>query len=214
MAPAGATELAPRAVSCPSSTDCEAVGDTVDPTGQVSPLAERWNGTRWSLQSTALAQATSQLVAVSCGAVGRCLAVGSWLDEGYSTSGLSESLAGGSWSLDAVRGAAGGPYFTTYEDDGTAPDGMLTGVSCPAGASCVTVGSFYQSANSGMPNAIDDNVALRWNGRALLPLAPGPRGAATTISCPSTSVHDRRRGRLGAALRRPPLADADDPRSA
>ena len=182
MAPAGGTELAPLAVSCPSSTDCEAVGDTVDPTGQVSPLAELWNGTRWSLQPTALEEATSPLVAVSCGAVGRCLAVGSWLLAGYSTVGLSESLAGGSWSLDNVPGPAG---FNTDEDDGTAPDGMLTGVSCLAAASCVTIGSFYQSANSGMSNAIDDNVALRWNGRALSPLAPGPRGAATTVSCPS-----------------------------
>jgi hypothetical protein len=186
MAPAGATELAPLAVSCPSSSDCEAVGDTVDPSGQVSPLAERWNGTGWSLQSTALAQASSPLVAISCGAVARCLAVGSWLDQGYFTSGLSESLAVGSWSLDAVPGAAGGPYFIADEDDGTAPDGMLTGVSCPAGASCVAVGSFYQSANSGS-NAIDDNVALRWNGSALSPLVPEPRDAATAVSCPTAA---------------------------
>ena len=185
MAPAGGTELAPRAVSCPSSSDCEAAGDTVDPSGQVSPLAERWNGTRWSLQSTALAEATSQLVTVSCGGVGRCLAAGSWVDQGYSTSGLSESLAAGSWSLAAVPGAAGGPYFAADEDDGTAPDGRLTGVSCPASASCITVGNFFQSANSGMPNAIDDNVALRWNGSALSPLAPGPGGAVTNVSCPS-----------------------------
>jgi hypothetical protein len=185
MAPAGGTELAPLAVSCPSSSDCEAVGDTVDPSGEVSPLAERWNGTGWSLQSTALAQASSPLVAVSCGGVGRCLAVGSWVDQGYSTSALSESLAGGGWSLDAVPGAAGGPYFLAFEDDGTPPDGMLTGVSCPAGASCVAVGNFYQSANSGMSNAIVDNVALRWNGSALSPLATGPERAATTISCPS-----------------------------
>ncbi len=40
-------------VSCPSATSCLAVGDTTPnhPNARSSPLAQRWNGTRWTAVS-------------------------------------------------------------------------------------------------------------------------------------------------------------------
>jgi hypothetical protein len=38
--------------SCTSASVCTAVGDYVTSTGASKTLAERWNGTAWTLQST------------------------------------------------------------------------------------------------------------------------------------------------------------------
>jgi hypothetical protein len=39
-------------VSCPSSTACEAVGSYDNSSGNLVTLAESWNGTDWTVQST------------------------------------------------------------------------------------------------------------------------------------------------------------------
>ena len=43
-----------NAVSCTSATACIAVGHYVDSTGNAKPLAERWNGTSWAIQTVPL----------------------------------------------------------------------------------------------------------------------------------------------------------------
>ena len=59
--------------SCPSKTMCTAVGQR--PLGQ--QLAERWDGSRWSLQQTPMLR-SSTLSGVSCPSETVCVAVGAF----------------------------------------------------------------------------------------------------------------------------------------
>jgi hypothetical protein len=70
-------------VSYVSVSACTAVGySTTDPSNNPSPLAERWDGTRWTAQPIPIAQgyqdnyAANQLSGVSCPSVNACTATG------------------------------------------------------------------------------------------------------------------------------------------
>jgi len=68
-APTGAIHVPLYAVSCTSSTECTAVGSyEPNPPDSPVPLAERWNGTEWSIQTTPTPEGAkaSSLSAVSC----------------------------------------------------------------------------------------------------------------------------------------------------
>jgi hypothetical protein len=70
--PKGASDGDVYSVSCPSAV-CEAVGST-----SLGTLAEAWNGTKWSLQSTPNPVAGPGLLAgVACLSARACIAVGS-----------------------------------------------------------------------------------------------------------------------------------------
>ncbi len=90
--PAG-TSTALFGVSCTAANACTAVGAAT----QASPfaeltLAEVWDGTSWSVQSTASpSPAHNQLIGVSCGASGACTAVGWAYDPGNIQATLAES---------------------------------------------------------------------------------------------------------------------------
>ena len=63
------------AVSCSSSTFCTGVGNTAEG----APLAEHWNGRRWSIQPTPKVSHSNYLAAllgVSCPSLQTCTAVG------------------------------------------------------------------------------------------------------------------------------------------
>jgi hypothetical protein len=70
-------------VSCTSATACVSVGRTVQgfQFGE-GPLAERWNGKSWSIQSTVGAPLSTELLGVSCVSATACTAVG---DGNFST---------------------------------------------------------------------------------------------------------------------------------
>lgn len=55
--PSGATSTVLSGVSCSSRRACLAVGDYSDRAGRRVPLAERWTGTRWSIERTAVPSA-------------------------------------------------------------------------------------------------------------------------------------------------------------
>src|SRR5437588_4547749 len=94
--PSGSTNTALNGVSCPSSTRCTPVGDyTTNPSG-VGPnktLAERRNGTSWTVKTTPNPSGTTvaTLQGLSCRAASACTGVG-----GYATAGTSpdKTLAG------------------------------------------------------------------------------------------------------------------------
>jgi hypothetical protein len=73
--PAGAFATTLSSVSCTSASDCEAVGGAVSQTGS-GPLAERWNGSTWSVQTTPT-ETGGFLAVVSCPSSGSCTAIGS-----------------------------------------------------------------------------------------------------------------------------------------
>src|SRR6516165_9924069 len=74
--PARATVSALNGVACSTPSACTAVGQAI--IGGVSQaLAERWNGTRWSIQATPNpAQGTGALFGVACTSASACTAVG------------------------------------------------------------------------------------------------------------------------------------------
>jgi hypothetical protein len=122
-------------VSCPSATDCIAVGsdDVAD-----EPLAERWNGKRWSIQRTPKPNLDgSGLSAISCPASNDCTAVGGFRrgDTGC-TAPLVEHWDGARWR---IQRAARLPECGAPNDSG------FDGVSCPSRVRCTAVGSFSKS---------------------------------------------------------------------
>ena len=75
--PAGGSEIHLLRVSCTSAAACTAVGGYSNTTTTVA-LAERWNGTRWSIQHTPnpAGGSDSTLYGVSCASATACTAVG------------------------------------------------------------------------------------------------------------------------------------------
>lgn len=158
-------------VSCVKASLCIAVGDTPDGSG-TSPLAERWNGSAWKIQSApAPAGATfSQLNAVSCASATRCLAVGDTQSRGKQVP-LAEVWNGSSWKIERPP-----------KPSGQAGSG-LSGISCPSATRCLAVGSSET-------NDIFRTLAEVWNGsKWLIQKTPSPtRGdSLNAVSCRSAS---------------------------
>jgi hypothetical protein len=87
--PSGSTESVLQDVSCATETSCTAVGSSVSG-GSTQTLAEKWNGTSWSIQGTMnpSGAAFSSLFGVSCRST-TCMGVG-WSTDG---SGVDTTLA-------------------------------------------------------------------------------------------------------------------------
>jgi hypothetical protein len=156
-------------VSCASARACPAVGyyynGTIYPT-----LAERWNGTKWSIQSTPNPKGSVQsvLFGVSCVSARACTAVGSY--ENGARLALAERWNGTKWSIQSTPNPKG------------ASGSELRGVSCTAAGACTAPGEYY----NGSPNTL----AERWNGtKWSVQRPPNPTGASTIelhgVSCVS-----------------------------
>jgi hypothetical protein len=163
------------AVSCVSSRACVAVGSVTDRAGVTVPLAQRWNGTGWSIQKTPSLMGEnhpnlSYLGGVSCASPRYCIAVGySGNRNGSSGTTLAELWNGAWWSVERTPRP---PRATV---------GFLSAVSCVAPRSCTAVG-FFNRADAGIA------LAERWNGsRWSLERASTPEGAASAqlvgVSC-------------------------------
>jgi hypothetical protein len=161
------------AISCPSARWCVAVGNY----GHVSqelPLAERWNGHRWSvlhIPTRYLAHGGfATLTGVSCTSASACMAVGfrGLLSDGEPSALLAERWNGHRWRAEATR-AAGGRGFPGF-----------SAVSCSSAGACTAVGN-YSSERTETP------LAERWNGHRWsvehLPATPHAANALSAVSC-------------------------------
>ncbi len=128
-----------QGISCVSAESCEAVGADRDPGGVYRPLAERWDGKEWSVQSVAGPGGGGRLKAVSCTSASACMAVGE--------AGLAERWNGSEWTVSTTSTPSGG----------TSPE--LNSVSCSSGSACTAVGT-YVAAGLRVP------LVERWNGSA------------------------------------------------
>src|SRR5262245_21183949 len=154
-------------VSCPSPSDCTAVG-VGNGDGTPFPLGERWRDGRWRLRAvpSPVGAAENQLNGIACPATDRCMAVGT---EGptrgvFSTEALGWN--GRTWHLQKIP---------------TLPGAGLNAVSCVSETDCVAVGG----SNAG-------TLAERWNGEHwTIQPTPNPSGAQPpaffAISCASAS---------------------------
>ena len=156
-APAAGVDEQLNAVACPGRRSCMAVGYSVLGSGASIPLAERWNGSSWSvLPAGDPSGGGGQLSAISCPSAAFCIAVGS-----SSQGALIERWNGGRWS----------PQRSTRLGAGS----QLDAVSCPVRRTCVAVGS-----------ARHGGVAERWAGRRWSQLpSPARIGGLKAISCTS-----------------------------
>jgi hypothetical protein len=135
-------------ISCGSPTACFATGLYIDnSTGAELPLLERYDGTRWSIQ-TAPAPAgalATRLFDVSCTAANACTAVG----EAFTAStavAFADRWDGTAWTLQRVPGQAG---------LGTA----LGSVSCTAANACSAVGALLN-----VLTGTESTLAEFWDG--------------------------------------------------
>jgi hypothetical protein len=163
--PAGAKTSYFEGVACFSLTACTAVGSYTNSSGVHLPLAERWNGTTWTIQEAPSPTGAETVVlrAVTCESATACTAVGSSTKSGtYST--LAESWNGTSWSIQAIPNSGGLNY--------------MAGVSCVSTSACTAVGSQYV-----------EPILDHWNGTEWVTQkpanAPGFGDTFAGVFCPS-----------------------------
>jgi RHS repeat-associated protein len=158
-------------IACTDATHCTAVGDQ----GSAGTLAERWNGSSWTTQTTANPSGTTpQLESVSCPTATNCRAVGHYTPAGGGLSTLIEEWNGSSWSILDTSMPAGVEHW-------------LEDVSCPNVNYCVAVGDLKNSSGT------LHGMALRWNGKTWRTYTPPePSGAVRTdligVSCTTSEA--------------------------
>ena len=134
-------------VSCAPTTMCMSVGSYDNQSNVAFNLAERWNGTGWSVERPPSPRGTgeqSDLSGVSCVSKTMCIAVGSYSDRGGSMAIQAERWDGTRWSLTSVS------HLSSVKD------ATLGAVSCVSRSVCFAVGSRGVGKSS--------TLAARWNG--------------------------------------------------
>jgi hypothetical protein len=163
------TEAALNGVWCASATSCVAVGFYANGAGRQT-LAERWDGTTWTIVSSPHPVGTNELSAVSCLSNANCFAVGYTQTSVYTT--LVEHWNGTTWAIIPSVNPAPANLNT------------LSGVSCPSVQNCFAVGTY--SAFNGRSHTLIEH----WNGNkwAVVP-SHTPAGALQSelrsVSCMS-----------------------------
>lgn len=167
ITPPGAIDSELDSVSCTSAKACTAAGEKTASSARTVPLAERWNGVKWRIQSTpSPAKALSVgFTSVSCTAAKRCVAVGD-SSKGSQDSALAELWNGAKWTTQKTPDLPSGN------------DSQLNSVSCTSASACMAGGT---------------GMAERWNGKkwTLQKIANPHGGTPTTlfgISCVRAGV--------------------------
>ena len=123
-------------MSCSAASACTAVGFYRGSSGAVVTLAERWDGTSWTVQTTPNPTGSSEstLARVSCGSASACTAVGSSFTNSAT---LAEAWDGTSWTIQATPNPPGA--FA-----------QLNGVWCDAASACTAVGAYARKGGAGL----------------------------------------------------------------
>jgi hypothetical protein len=170
--PAAAVAGTLTAVSCASASNCIAVGHrSATSTSGATTLAEKWNGTKWSVVTSAnpSGSTSAELLGVACTAAKSCMAVGEYFASGSGLP-LAETWNGSKWSLVAAPAPSG------------STGAGLEAIACTSATSCQGVGS-----------SMDDTLAENWNGTAWsIVSSPSPNPAKPNVlsgvSCASASL--------------------------
>ena len=175
--------LALTGVSCSSSRACTAVGGLY-PTQYLDaapgvPVAERWNGRRWSLQRMPFPATGLTELSVSCPSRSECFVVGSievtLIDpNGGETAALwplVERWSRGRWSIQQTPNLPGAAPIVPGGPPGR---GLMSDVSCTSATACTAVGS-----------GVKGPLVERWNGRewSIQRSATTVRGGLQSVSC-------------------------------
>jgi hypothetical protein len=173
--PGANSETSLNGVSCPSPSDCTAVGDHQDAIGDDFTLAEHWDGSHWTIQHspTLNSHAGGTLLGVSCPSPSDCTAVGFYISRTGNGVTLVEHWNGSHWTIQPSANLPGDYY------------NILNGVACPSPSACTAVG--YSFANG---SGNDSALIEHWNGAHWTiqhDPAPATTGSLRGVSCPSPS---------------------------
>jgi hypothetical protein len=161
--------------ACTSPSSCIAVGASTDSSGNpVSTLAERWNGTRWSIQSTPNPAPGGVLAAVSCTSASACTAAGNLNGTAHAgTTTLAERWNGTTWAVQPTPklSAGQGSFFN--------------GVACAASA-CTAVGLYL--TNSGPLTLAERWTGTGWHIQATPTLTSAFDIDPPAVACPGVSA--------------------------
>jgi hypothetical protein len=169
----GADATGLSAVSCASTTRCEAVGSSTSGATN-SPFTVHWNGTTWSVAPNTPPAGSSSLTGVSCPSATSCDAVGSASGVGGPRT-LVEHWNGTNWTVVTSPDPSG----TTFS--------FLDDVACTAANSCDAVGAY--STAPGGANLF--TLVEHWDGTNwTIVSSPNPSGRPELhgIACPSSSA--------------------------
>lgn len=120
-----------QAVSCPSLTECVAVGFKQIQGLVYEPMVQAWNGTKWSVKSAPMPSTESRLTSVSCPSATACTAIGSILRGSTDLPApFAERWNGSKWTTESM----------TYPSK--ARWASEQGVSCPTAIVCTAVGDY------------------------------------------------------------------------
>jgi hypothetical protein len=202
-------------VSCTSASACTAVGDVVVEVGgggqKEVPLAERWNGTGWTVQATPKPSAggAASLASVSCTSASSCTAVGS--NSGF----VAEHWDGTRWAIQpsvpadvpsavsctsstactAVAWSLAGSETLRWNGSGWAIQHAsawsvhLFGVSCTSATSCTAVGQRASLRRGGQVTLAEQWNGVRWAPRPTTDNPTVPRyNLLTGVSCGSAAA--------------------------
>jgi hypothetical protein len=168
-APVGSHGASLLAISCVSRTGCVAVGVSYKRPGGLDSvtLAERWNGSHWSITPTPPAPHLHDgtLDAVSCSSPSSCSATGTYLTHGGNSTSVAERWNGRRWSLQELAAPV-----NAHAERGSE---FLSGISCASQAVCTAVGTaFFTGASASI------TLAERWNGHDWsVQRTPNPSGS-------------------------------------
>jgi hypothetical protein len=171
--PAGSVGNNLEGVSCTSATACLAVGFFYDdnPEG-IFTLAERWNGTTWTVHA---GPGLTSLNGVSCTSATACTAVGDILATSGNDVTRAERWNGRSWRVQATPNPSGAGHS------------QFNGVSCTSATACTAVGYYYNGSAIWFP------LAEQWNGKSwAIRATPRPARSMdpelTGVSCTSATA--------------------------
>jgi hypothetical protein len=162
--PAGTTTGQFTGVSCTSASFCQAVGAAGS-----AGMAERWNGSNWTVEP--VAASPGAFAAVSCSSPTACSAVGG------SPSGVSpfaEHWDGSAWTAEPLA------------QPSSANISALTSVSCPSDNSCFAAGTANDSSGDTLP-LIEHWDGSSWQVSFNLPAGTRDAERLNAISCSSPS---------------------------
>ncbi len=195
-APAGAKVSFLAGVSCPRRGACGASGSLITRSGVGLTLAERWNGTRWSIERTPTPAAATgaQLAGISCAAPATCVAVGLFDIVTGMEIMLAERHRDAHWSIEKARYPSG------------ATGVQFNAVSCRSASTCTAVGSFGDETTLSRP-LVERRTAAGWS----VDPTPSPPGAISAslsgVSCVGPSVCTAVGGFVNAGGTGRPLAE-------
>ena len=173
-APEGAKSSLLKGVSCTSATVCTAAGYAVNSAKVLVPLAERWNGTKWEIQSTPVPAGGTEniLASISCTSASNCVAVGKFSSP-YSLP-LAMQWDGTKWSL--IQPPKPENSVVSW----------LSGVSCTSATFCVATGAYLDNF------LIEKTLAMLWDGtKWIVKTTPNPGAqlnGLAAVSCTSATA--------------------------